>query len=299
MEKSLFDMIKETFHSSPEYILSAYSDNAAVLEGFPVHRFYPEYSAGHSYKISDDLEFVHIVCKVETHNHPTAICPFSGSATGVGGEIRDEGAVGRGSKPKSGLSGYAVSNLFIPDFIQPWEKCIPSCSNLSSALDIMINAPLGAASFNNEFGRPNLCGYFRTYCDSFKGRIRGFHKPIMIAGGMGTIQPCNVFKKKLEPGYLLIVLGGPSMLIGLGGGAASSMESGSSSAELDFASVQRENPEMERRCQEVIDVCANLSEQNPIQSIHDVGAGGISNALPEIVHESDCGALVYLRYFYS
>jgi phosphoribosylformylglycinamidine synthase len=238
--------------------------------------------------------------KVETHNHPTAVSPFPGAATGSGGEIRDEGAVGQGSKPKAGLVGFTVSNLLIPDNVQPWETDFGKPGHVASALDIMIEAPLGGAAFNNEFGRPALTGYFRTFAETVPvtadhSEVRGYHKPIMIAGGVGTVRPNHVFKKPISPGAHLVVLGGPGMLIGLGGGAASSMASGQSSADLDFASVQRDNPEMERRVQQVIDACTALDQDTPIQSIHDVGAGGLSNALPEIVHDSDLGADIDLR----
>ncbi|KAK9766336.1 phosphoribosylformylglycinamidine synthase [Basidiobolus ranarum] len=295
-DHSLFGMIRNTYKQHPEHVLSAYSDNAAVLAGPKVDRF-AAYS-GNQYGTVE--EEVNLVCKVETHNHPTAVSPFPGAATGSGGEIRDEGAVGKGSKPKCGLTGFSVSNLLIPDFVQPWEVDVGKPSHVASALDIMIQGPLGGAAFNNEFGRPNLTGYFRTYCEKVlcangDEEIRGYHKPIMIAGGMGNVRPVHQLKTSIQPGAKLIVLGGPSMLIGLGGGAASSMTSGSSSAELDFASVQRDNPEMERRCQQVIDTCTSFGDQNPIESIHDVGAGGLSNALPEIVHDCDLGAVVQLR----
>ena len=297
-ENSLFNMIRNTYKRNSDHILSAYSDNSAVLEGPKAKRLAVEQKTK-EYKYNE--ENIHMVVKVETHNHPTAVSPWPGAATGSGGEIRDEGAVGTGSKPKAGLTGFAVSNLLIPGHQQPWEKDVGKPSHISSALDIMIKGPLGGAAFNNEFGRPNICGYFRTYCESVpteskkQTEIRGFHKPIMIAGGMGNIRALHIKKKIIKPGAHLIVMGGPCMLIGLGGGAASSMAQGSSSAELDFASVQRENPEMERRCQQVLDACTSLGEKNPIQSVHDVGAGGLSNALPEIVHDSDLGAIFQLR----
>ena len=238
-------------------------------------------------------EDAHILMKVETHNHPTAISPFPGAATGSGGEIRDEGAIGRGAKPKAGLTGFSVSNLMIPDFKQPWENELSKPNRIASALDIMIEGPLGGAAFNNEFGRPALLGYFRTYeekVNSFAGEeVRGYHKPIMLAGGIGNIRAEHVKKGEIPVGAKLVVLGGPAMNIGLGGGAASSMASGKSKEDLDFASVQRENPEMERRCQEVIDRCWQLGEENPIAFIHDVGAGGLSNAMPELVHDGDRG----------
>ncbi|KAG0245196.1 hypothetical protein BGW41_002665 [Actinomortierella wolfii] len=294
---SLFGMIKNTHKTHPEHTLSAYSDNAAVLQGHKAFRFAPLADDQNTYNMFE--EEVHTVVKVETHNHPTAVSPFPGASTGSGGEIRDEGATGVGSKPKAGLTGFTVSNLLIPGHVQPWESDVGKPSHVSSALDIMIEGPLGGAAFNNEFGRPAITGYFRTYLESVPGadgkELRGFHKPIMIAGGLGTIRPQHVLKRKIKPGAHLIVLGGPCMLIGLGGGAASSMASGDSSAALDFASVQRENPEMQRRCQQVIDACTALGEKNPIQSIHDVGAGGLSNALPEIVHDADLGAVIELR----
>ncbi|KAG0306159.1 hypothetical protein BGZ98_002867 [Dissophora globulifera] len=296
---SLFGMIKNTHQLHPQHTLSAYSDNAAVLQGPKGTRFAPLAEDNYAYKLFE--EEVHTVVKVETHNHPTAVSPFPGAATGSGGEIRDEGATGIGSKPKAGLTGFTVSNLLIPGYIQPWETDYGKPSHVASALDIMIQGPLGGAAFNNEFGRPSITGYFRTFLESVpsanggKDEIRGFHKPIMIAGGLGTIRPQHVHKNKIQPGAHLVVLGGPCMLIGLGGGAASSMTSGESSAALDFASVQRENPEMQRRCQQVIDNCTALGQMNPIQSIHDVGAGGLCNALPEIVHDCNLGAAVELR----
>ncbi|CAG8439315.1 7441_t:CDS:1 [Ambispora leptoticha] len=295
---SLFDMIQNTHIKNPQYTISAYSDNAAVLEGFNATRYAPDFNSQFQYTMSK--EKVHIVAKVETHNHPTAVSPYPGAATGSGGEIRDEGAVGQGSKPKAGLTGFCVSNLLIPENRQPWETDFGKPSHIASALDIMIEAPLGGAAFNNEFGRPAILGYFRTFAEEVcsspaKYEIRGYHKPIMIAGGMGTIRPDHVFKKQISIGSHLFVLGGPSMLIGLGGGAASSMASGASSVELDFASVQRDNPEMQRRCQQVIDGCTNLGYLNPIESIHDVGAGGLSNALPELVHDSNLGCIIQLR----
>ncbi|KAG9291128.1 hypothetical protein G9A89_013000 [Geosiphon pyriformis] len=294
---SLFDMIRNTHAKHPEGTISAYSDNAAVLEGFETSRFAPDIKKKWEYTLMH--ERVNFVAKVETHNHPTAVSPFPGAATGSGGEIRDEGAVGQGSKPKAGLAGFSVSNLLIPGHHQPWETDFGKPSHIASALDIMIQAPLGSAAFNNEFGRPTIVGYFRTFSEKIlksieSSEIRGYHKPIMIAGGIGTIRPNHVFKKKIPINAHLFVLGGPSMLIGLGGGAASSMASGASSINLDFASVQRENPEMQRRCQQVIDACTNL-ENNPIESIHDVGAGGLSNALPEIVHDSNLGCIIQLR----
>jgi phosphoribosylformylglycinamidine synthase len=289
---SLFGMIRNTHNLGGENVLSAYSDNAAVVEGSMGGRFYPDPS---SKEYGYSQEPVHLLMKVETHNHPTAIAPFSGAGTGSGGEIRDEGAVGRGSKPKVGLVGFTVSNLQIPNYTQPWEEDYGKPDRIVSALDIMIEGPIGGAAFNNEFGRPNLCGYFRTFEADFAGERRGYHKPIMIAGGYGNIREEHVDKPEFAPGAKLVVLGGPAMLIGLGGGAASSMTTGSSSADLDFASVQRQNPEIERRCQEVIDQCWQLGDTNPIAFIHDVGAGGLSNALPELVKDGGTGGVFELR----
>ncbi|KAG7446438.1 phosphoribosylformylglycinamidin [Guyanagaster necrorhizus] len=285
---SLFQMIRNTENISNKGTLSAYSDNAAVLEGHSAPRFCP-----HKGLYSSQQEDVHILVKVETHNHPTAVSPYPGAATGSGGEIRDEGAVGRGSKPKAGMAGFTVSNLLIPDFQQAWETDVGRPGHISSALDIMIEAPLGASGFNNEFGRPALAGYFRTFCERVGGEVKGYHKPIMIAGGYGNVRPQNVYKGRISEGAKIVVLGGPGLLIGLGGGAASSQISGASSAELDFASVQRDNAEMQRRCQQVIDACAG--EGDLIESIHDVGAGGLSNALPELVHDSGLGAVFEIR----
>ncbi|OOF41347.1 phosphoribosylformylglycinamidine synthase [Rodentibacter rarus] len=294
-EKSLFKMIKNTFEKTPDFVLSAYKDNAAVMEGSKVGRFFADQDGQYRYHNED----AHILMKVETHNHPTAISPFPGAATGSGGEIRDEGATGRGAKPKAGLTGFSVSNLVIPNFEQPWENPLSKPNRIASALDIMIEGPLGGAAFNNEFGRPALLGYFRTYegkVNSFNGEeVRGYHKPIMLAGGIGNIRAEHVQKGEIPVGAKLIVLGGPAMNIGLGGGAASSMDSGKSKENLDFASVQRENPEMERRCQEVIDRCWQLGEENPILFIHDVGAGGLSNAMPELVHDGERGGKFDLR----
>ena len=295
-EKSLFGMIKNTYQLHPENVLSAYKDNAAVMTGHYADRFVNDVESN-TYEYSP--ENIHILMKVETHNHPTAIAPYPGAATGVGGEIRDEGATGRGSKPKAGLTGFTVSNLSIPGFTQPWEQYYGKPDNIVSPLDIMIEGPLGGAGFNNEFGRPNLCGYFRTYeqmAPSSEGeKCRGYHKPIMIAGGYGNIREEQVNKGEIPVGAKLIVLGGPAMLIGLGGGAASSVASGSSRQDLDFASVQRDNPEMERRCQEVIDRCWQLGDKNPIAFIHDVGAGGLSNAFPELVNDGSRGGKFELR----
>jgi len=294
--KSLFKMIKNTYETTGDFVLSAYKDNAAVMEGSFAGRFFPS-PQGHEYQYHH--EDIHILMKVETHNHPTAISPFPGAATGSGGEIRDEGATGVGSKPKAGMTGFSVSNLRIPGYHQPWETDFGKPERIVTALEIMIDGPLGGAAFNNEFGRPNLLGYFRTYEErvtSHNGEeIRGYHKPIMLAGGLGNIRKEHVEKGDIDVGAKLIVLGGPAMNIGLGGGAASSMASGQSKEDLDFASVQRDNPEMERRCQEVIDRCWQLGDDNPIAFIHDVGAGGLSNALPELVNDGGRGGRFELR----
>ncbi len=294
---SLFGMIRHTYQHNHDGVLSAYSDNSAVVEGFNGGRFFPQASGEYAYH----QEAIHILMKVETHNHPTAIAPFPGAATGSGGEIRDEGATGTGSKPKAGLAGFSVSNLKLPRAMQQWEVDYGKPERIVSALDIMIEAPIGAAAFNNEFGRPNILGYFRTYEQSVAAssgegdEVRGYHKPIMLAGGVGNIKAEHVEKGIIPAGAKIIVLGGPAMLIGLGGGAASSMTSGQSHEDLDFASVQRGNPEMERRVQEVIDHCWQQGEASPIISIHDVGAGGLSNALPELVNDSGRGANFELR----
>ena len=326
-EMSLFGMIRNTHKVSPQGTVVAYSDNSSVIEGAKVERFYPR--ADGSYAFSEEL--THTLMKVETHNHPTAIAPFAGAATGSGGEIRDEGATGTGSKPKAGLTGFSVSNLNIPGFVQPWEQyekgeegrekgetaashltlplstegAIPSPlypsriygkpSRIVTPLQIMLDGPIGGAAFNNEFGRPNLAGYFRTFEEQVGGEMRGYHKPIMLAGGLGNIAAIHTHKHELPVGALVIHLGGPGMLIGLGGGAASSMDTGSNAENLDFDSVQRGNPEMQRRAQEVIDRCWQLGADNPILSIHDVGAGGMSNALPELVHGGGRGAKFELR----
>jgi phosphoribosylformylglycinamidine synthase len=290
-EKSLFARIRDTHKAHPEGTVVAYSDNSSIIEGFEIDRLYPDSEGQWTYH----KELTHILTKVETHNHPTAISPFPGAATGSGGEIRDEGATGRGSRPKAGLSGFTVSNLNIPGATQPWEKPYGKPERIASALDIMIEGPLGAAAFNNEFGRPNLTGYFRTFEQEVEGEVRGYHKPIMIAGGLGSIQAGQSFKTEFKPGALLIQLGGPGMLIGLGGGAASSMNTGANAADLDFASVQRGNPEIQRRAQEVIDACWQMGEENPILSIHDVGAGGLSNAMPELADSAKLGAHFELR----
>lgn len=328
---TLFNMIRNTHKITPKHTISAYSDNAAVLEGYDGLRFASSSRRldlqGQETEVYEGVkESMPMLVKVETHNHPTAISPYPGAATGSGGEIRDEGAVGRGSKPKAGIVGFMTSNLLLPEdtFIDshyknlrgakmPWEQDYGKPSHVSSALDIMTDAPLGSANFNNEFGRPGLGGFWRTFCESVPSgssgqtEIRGYHKPMMLAGGLGNVRPQYALKSKITPDSAIIVLGGPGMLIGLGGGAASSMASSSSRAELDFASVQRENPEMERRCQSVIDACCALGDNaagsldgeifkgNPIQSIHDVGAGGLSNALPELVHDSNLGAVFEIR----
>ena len=282
--RSPFAMIRHTKDRSPAGVLSAYSDNAAVIEGPRGVRFFPS-AAGRDYAWHE--EPVDILLKVETHNHPTAISPFPGAATGSGGEIRDEGATGRGAKPKAGLVGFTVSNLRIPGFVQPWEADNGRPARIASALDIMLEGPIGAAAFNNEFGRPGILGYFRSYEQRLAGDpghvVRGYHKPIMIAGGLGNVRRMHVDKRAVPARAPLVLLGGPAMLIGLGGGAASSQGSGAGSEELDFASVQRGNPEIQRRAQQVIDACWALGEDNPILMIHDVGAGGLSNAVPEVV----------------
>ncbi|MBK8335476.1 MAG: phosphoribosylformylglycinamidine synthase [Sterolibacteriaceae bacterium] len=298
---TLFGMIRQTHQANPQGTVVAYSDNAAIIEGATVPRFYPGADGGYGFR----EELTHVLAKVETHNHPTAISPFPGAATGSGGEIRDEGATGRGSRPKAGLAGFSVSNLKIPGFEQPWEQDYGKPERIASALDIMIEGPIGAAAFNNEFGRPNLAGYFRTFEQAVQGEVRGYHKPIMIAGGLGSIQAQQSHKIRFGDGTLLITLGGPGMLIGLGGGAASSMTTGTNTADLDFASVQRGNPEIQRRAQEVIDRCWQIGsprgdglkagDGNPILAIHDVGAGGLSNALPELAHDAGCGAKFDLR----
>ena len=291
--KSLFRMIRDTHEAAPAGTVVAYKDNASVIEGAKIARFYPDAAANQGYRFHE--EDTHILMKVETHNHPTAIAPFAGAATGAGGEIRDEGATGRGARPKAGLTGYTVSNLNIPDLKQPWEGGYGRPAHIASPLDIMIEAPIGGAAFNNEFGRPNLLGYFRTFEAEFDGQMRGYHKPIMIAGGLGNIQAEQTHKHEIPEGALLVQLGGPGMLIGLGGGAASSMDTGANDASLDFNSVQRGNPEIERRAQEVIDRCWQLGAANPIIAIHDVGAGGLSNAFPELVNDAGRGAVFKLR----
>jgi phosphoribosylformylglycinamidine synthase len=290
--ESLFGMIRRTHQANPQGTVSAYSDNAAVMEGRAIRRFAADPNT-RRYEYIGGL--THTLMKVETHNHPTAISPFPGAATGSGGEIRDEGATGRGSKPKAGLCGFSVSNLRIPGFVRPWEGPESKPARIASPLTIMIDGPIGAASFNNEFGRPNLAGYFRTFEQAAAGVMRGYHKPIMLAGGLGNIQAEHAHKADVPAGALLIQLGGPGMLIGMGGGSASSMTTGTNTADLDFDSVQRGNAEIQRRAQEVIDRCWALGSDNPILSIHDVGAGGLSNALPEIAHGSHRGARIDLR----
>ena len=290
--QSLFGMIRTTHAANPQGTVSAYSDNAAVMEGARVRRFFADPATGRYGYVEDET---HTLMKVETHNHPTAISPFPGAATGSGGEIRDEGATGRGSKPKAGLCGFSVSNLRIPGFERPWEGPESKPDRIASPLAIMVDGPIGAASFNNEFGRPNLAGYFRTYEQEAAGVRRGYHKPIMLAGGVGNIRAAHAHKADVPAGSLLIQLGGPGMLIGMGGGSASSMATGANTADLDFDSVQRGNAEIQRRAQEVIDRCWALGDANPILSIHDVGAGGLSNALPEIAYGANRGARIDLR----
>jgi phosphoribosylformylglycinamidine synthase len=295
--RSLFGMIRNTHEQTPAGTLSAYKDNAAVVRGHLAERFFPDPVSGRYEAVEEETA---LVAKCETHNHPTAISPRPGASTGSGGEIRDEGATGRGAKPKAGVTGFTVSHLRVPGFVQPWETPgVGKPDRIVSALDIMLEAPLGGAAFNNEFGRPGVMGYFRTFeqqVETAAGREwRGYHKPIMLAGGVGNVRPMHVEKRRFGPDTIVVVLGGPALLIGLGGGAASSMAAGASSADLDFASVQRDNPEMERRCQEVIDRCSALGEATPILSIHDVGAGGLSNAIPELLHDAGCGGRLELR----
>ncbi|MCJ1473539.1 hypothetical protein MMC13_002190 [Lambiella insularis] len=297
--ETLFNMIRNTYEKNPKYVVSAYSDNAAVLQGQPGSYLAPNRSTGEWTQIREQ---VHYLAKVETHNHPTAVSPYPGAATGSGGEIRDEGAVGRGSRPKSGLCGFSVSDLLIPEFRQPWELDVGKPNHIASSLEIMLEGPIGSAAFNNEFGRPCTAGYFRTFLSNVplgngRSEFRGYHKPIMIAGGLGTVRPQFALKDPAEvgPDAYLIVLGGPAMLIGLGGGAASSITSGEGSVNLDFASVQRGNAEVQRRAQEVINACVAMGPGNPIKFIHDVGAGGLSNALPELVHDAGLGATFELR----
>lgn len=294
---TLFGMIRATHKAQPEGTVVAYSDNAAIMEGGPAQRFQAGVPgvAGQGAEAARYVRrdtVVHTLMKVETHNHPTAIAPFPGAATGAGGEIRDEGATGRGSKPKAGLTGFTVSHLRFDDALQPWEADHHGLPDrIASPLSIMIDGPIGGAAFNNEFGRPNLLGYFRSFEQTAGGTRWGYHKPIMIAGGLGSIDAGLTHKDPLPPGALLVQLGGPGFRIGMGGGAASSMSVGSNSAELDFDSVQRGNPELERRAQEVIDRCWQQGEANPILAIHDVGAGGLSNAFPELVNDAGRGAI--------
>ena len=300
-ERSLFQMIKNTYEASSRNVLSAYKDNAAVIAGHKADWFLPHLDDQKYGRFHDEI---HTMMKVETHNHPTAISPYPGAATGSGGEIRDEAATGRGAMPKAGLTGFSVSHLFIPGDLQSWEKTIGKPDHIASALDIMLDGPIGGAAYNNEFGRPNILGYFRTFEEENKEESNtswGFHKPIMIVGGMGNISDSSVKKNDIDPGSLIIVLGGPAMLIGLGGGSASSLNAGSSDSELDFASVQRDNAELERRAQEVITRCFAMGVQNkednanPIILIHDVGAGGLSNAIPEVADHSKMSTDINLR----
>ena len=310
-QRSLFSMIKNTHQQQPKGTVVAYADNSSIIEGAQAMRFYPRADQGMTYLPSEEL--THILMKVETHNHPTAISPFPGASTGSGGEIRDEGATGRGAKPKAGLSGFSVSNLMITHAVQPWENArdvtqaadqrtghgdssiTGKPERIASPLQIMIDGPLGGAAFNNEFGRPNLTGYFRSYEQNVAGTVYGYHKPIMIAGGLGNISSLHTHKNPLPVGSLLVQLGGPGMRIGMGGGAASSMATGTNTADLDFDSVQRGNPEIQRRAQEVINACWAMGEYNPVLSIHDVGAGGLSNAFPELTNDAGRGALFDLR----
>ncbi len=289
--RSMFGMVRHTEQTSPQRTIVAYDDNAAVMQGGVVERWLPMGGAEAAlYGAREEL--AHVLMKVETHNHPTAISPFPGASTGAGGEIRDEGATGRGARPKAGLTGFSVSNLHLPGTDEPWERAhIGKPEHIASALQIMTEGPLGGAAFNNEFGRPNLGGYFRVYEQRVAGVQRGYHKPIMIAGGIGSISQSQTKKKAFAAGTLLIQLGGPGMRIGMGGGAASSMAAGSNATALDFDSVQRGNPEIQRRAQEVINHCWALEDGNPILAIHDVGAGGISNAFPELVHGAGRGAV--------
>ncbi len=288
---SLFGMIRNTHKLNPGSTVVAYNDNSSIIAGQKTKRFYPQNNGEYGFKDED----MHYLMKVETHNHPTAISPFAGAATGAGGEIRDEGATGIGSKPKAGLTGFSVSNLNIPNFAQPWEAAYGKPSRIATPLQIMLEGPLGGAAYNNEFGRPNIAGYFRTFELEHNGEVRGYHKPIMLAGGVGNITAQHAHKNAIPAGAALIQLGGPAMLIGLGGSAASSMDTGSNTENLDFDSVQRGNPELQRRAQEVIDRCWQLGDKNPILSIHDVGAGGISNAFPELVNDAKVGAAFELR----
>ncbi|HAF01201.1 MAG TPA: phosphoribosylformylglycinamidine synthase [Methylophilaceae bacterium] len=290
-EISLFGMIRNTHKLNPGSTVVAYSDNSSIVKGQKTKRFYPQQNHAYGF-VEDDM---HYLMKVETHNHPTAISPFAGAATGAGGEIRDEGATGIGSKPKAGLTGFSVSNLNIPNFTQAWEKPYGKPSRIATPLQIMIDGPLGGAAYNNEFGRPNIAGYFRTFELETNNEVRGYHRSKERRVGVGNISDSHSFKHQIPAGAALIQLGGPAMLIGLGGGAASSMDTGANTESLDFDSVQRGNPELQRRAQEVIDRCWQMGEQNPIVSIHDVGAGGISNAFPELVNDAKVGAVFQLR----
>ena len=303
-EETLFGMIRQTHKMAPQGTITAYADNAAIFEGAEVTRLYPRPGSGNEFgRVFERAdEMTHTVFKVETHNHPTAISPFPGASTGSGGEIRDEGATGRGARPKAGLCGFTTSNLNLPELPQGFENDTDTVTGeksdakygaparIATPLSIMTDGPLGGAAFNNEFGRPNILGYFRTFEANVGGTRYGYHKPIMLAGGIGNIRDDQTKKDVPPAGSLLIVLGGPGMRIGLGGGAASSMTTGSNSEALDFDSVQRGNPEMERRAQEVIDRCWSMGEENPIIAIHDVGAGGLSNAMPELADLSGKGA---------
>ncbi|NJD86444.1 MAG: phosphoribosylformylglycinamidine synthase [Betaproteobacteria bacterium] len=290
-DKSLFQMIRNTHVRSPRGTIVAYSDNSAIMEGAEIERFFPDADKGWAYH----RDTAHILMKVETHNHPTAIAPHPGAGTGAGGEIRDEGATGTGAKPKAGLTGFSVSNLELPGQREPWEAGYGKPGRIASALSIMVEGPIGGAAYNNEFGRPNLAGYFRTFEMAVAGEVRGYHKPIMLAGGLGNLSAKHVQKQGFKADTVFVQLGGPGFLIGMGGGAASSMASGANTEALDFDSVQRANPELERRCQEVIDACWQMGDRNPILSIHDVGAGGLSNALPELAHSGGVGADFELR----
>ncbi len=284
-------MIRNTHAANPRGTVVAYSDNSAVMEGAEIERFFPGADGGWGYH----RDTTHILMKVETHNHPTAIAPHPGAGTGAGGEIRDEGATGTGGKPKAGLTGFSVSNLELPGQREPWEGGYGKPGRIASALSIMVEGPIGGAAYNNEFGRPNLAGYFRTFEMPVAGEVRGYHKPIMLAGGLGNLSARHVQKHGFAADTVFVQLGGPGFLIGMGGGAASSMASGTNTESLDFDSVQRANPELERRCQEVIDACWQMGEANPILSIHDVGAGGLSNAFPELAHSGGVGADFELR----
>jgi phosphoribosylformylglycinamidine synthase len=290
-EMSLFKMIRNTHAVSPRGTVVAYSDNSAIMEGAEIERFFPDATGNWGYH----RDTTHILMKVETHNHPTAIAPHPGAGTGAGGEIRDEGATGTGAKPKAGLTGFSVSNLNLPGQREPWEGAYGKPGRIATPLAIMVEGPIGGAAYNNEFGRPNLAGYFRTFEMAVAGEMRGYHKPIMLAGGLGNLCAAHVTKHPFDAKTVFVQLGGPSFLIGLGGGAASSMASGSNTEALDFDSVQRANAELERRCQEVIDACWQMGKANPILSIHDVGAGGLSNAFPELAHAGGTGAAFDLR----